>query len=488
MSEEVGVARFVIATRRYGTPEARLRACDAMDTAIGHLLRPGATVIGQHRRESTHSSFVLVAEMSEEEMARIRSLWPSEVLVERAVSYAPAPTARVEVLGDDGALSFARVIGFVTDKQGNLVERLSTITGYDGVAELTWAAEAGRLDTVIVRPWGEYWSRVEPIQDSASRIECARLPKGPGGWWHDVLGVDPRRRLGAGIKVGVIDTGVGPHPCLEAVADLGTFENGNREPHSGDAHGHGTHVAGLIGACPRDDRFGGVAHGVTLAAASIFGEAMNPSQADLANAVDAMSLEFEADLINLSLAGQDGSDIAREAIEQAFELGALCIGAAGNTGEQVQFPAAYAAVVAVGAFGRTSWGAPQSLCTLQRLKDAPGLQTEEYFVAKFSCHGDELFCSAPGVGIISTIPSRDGAQHLFTEMDGTSMASPLVCGTLAALLSEDAGYRALPRGRARAELARTILAASCRPLGLSPRYSGRGCPTYGPAHVGTGLA
>jgi len=45
------------------------------------------------------------------------------------------------------------------------------------------------------------------------------------------------------------------------------------------------------------------------------------------------------------------------------------------------------------------------------------------FLASFSCFGPTLACAAPGVGIVSTVPDRDGVAGAYMEMDGTSMAS-----------------------------------------------------------------
>lgn len=80
----------------------------------------------------------------------------------------------------------------------------------------------------------------------------------------------------------------------------------------------------------------------------------------------------------------------------------------------------------------------------------------------------------------SWLPFVAGAQPLDAGaggvMDGTSMASPVVCGALAAILSADQAYLSLPRNVARSEQARAILRALCRDLRLAARYQGRGIP------------
>ena len=78
------------------------------------------------------------------------------------------------------------------------------------------------------------------------------------------------------------------------------------------------------------------------------------------------------------------------------------------------------------------------------------------FLANFSSFGSDADVTGPGVGIIATVPERFGLQQPYAAMDGTSMASPAVCGALAALLAVSATYQALT-GSARAEEARAIL-------------------------------
>ena len=99
------------------------------------------------------------------------------------------------------------------------------------------------------------------------------------------------------------------------------------------------------------------------------------------------------------------------------------------------------------------------------------------FLAAFSCFGATLACAAPGVGIVSTVPDKNGASGAYMEMDGTSMASPAACGALAVILSKDATYKALPRDISRTTAARNALAQHCVPFGLAVKFEGRGLPT-----------
>lgn len=154
--------------------------------------------------------------------------------------------------------------------------------------------------------------------------------------------------------------------------------------------------------------------------------------------------------MNLSLGSEERSDILEDAIEDALEHGTLCICAAGNNAGAVNYPAAYQACVSVSAIGLAGWGPPGSLC-LSRLpdkRDRYGI--DNYYLANFSSTGAQVACAAPGVGIISTVPTGLGQAARYAAMDGTSMAGPAACGTLAARLSPDATYRIMPRDAHRA--------------------------------------
>ena len=90
-------------------------------------------------------------------------------------------------------------------------------------------------------------------------IDLPALPKfGPLSWWHLVVGMARyARNRGDGIKIGVIDTGVGPHPYLSHVKRLGSTAGGkyNSSPEAGaDVEQHGTHVSGIIAAVRRTVR------------------------------------------------------------------------------------------------------------------------------------------------------------------------------------------------------------------------------------------
>jgi hypothetical protein len=123
-------------------------------------------------------------------------------------------------------------------------------------------------------------------------------------------------------------------------------------------------------------------------------------------------------------------------------------------------------------------GTARDVLQQQYTQDPALLGSSNLFLASFSCFGPTLACAGPGVGIISMLPDRGGASGLYMEMDGTSMASPSVCGALAAILAADPTYGILSRDTSRSTAARSALSQHCELIGLAVQYEGRGLPHF----------
>jgi subtilisin len=333
-------------------------------------------------------------------------------------------------------------------------------------------------------PYSGFWIMLQEAPQSGSTVDCvaiAKAPAGGGGWWHSEMGVDVNAAgRGSGIKVGVIDTGCGPHPNLSQVNLVGVFVDGASLPggQALDVAEHGTHTSGIIGARPRNPGdYAGMAPDCDLFHARVFkSEDEGPSNADLINAIDALSRDSGCDLINMSLGGGSPSQGEEDAIRDAAERGTLCICSAGNAAGAIEFPGAYPECSAVSAIGQIGWAPSGTFSAGNRPKDASQLGSRNLFLATFSCFGPTLACAGPGVGIVSTVPDRNGLTGQYMEMDGTSMASPAVCGALAVILSQNANYKSLARDISRTNAARTLLAQHCKPFGLAVKFEGRGLP------------
>lgn len=345
---------------------------------------------------------------------------------------------------------------------------------------------------VVAEPHGDFWTLIVRGPVDGQNLVLSALPKdGRFGWWHQVCGIDSTAKLkGTGIRVGVVDTGLGPHPHLKHTRSVGAFIDGNYKPKAGaDVDRHGTHVAGTIAARATADAYTGAAPRVTLLAARVFPsreemvemnrdpDEFGANQGDIADAIDHLSRTGRVDLINLSLGSSAPSEIERDAIKDALERGTLCICAAGNDGATpISYPARFPECVAVSAVGQNGWGALGSPTAANYPNEPEKYGLQNLFLAEFSNFGPQVACAAPGNGIIATVPARPGQPQPFAALDGTSMASPMACGLLAAVLSSDAQYKALPRDARRAEHARTRLRAACVDIGLARHFQGSGIP------------
>jgi minor extracellular protease Epr len=227
---------------------------------------------------------------------------------------------------------------------------------------------------------------------------------------------------GKGIKVGVIDTGIAAHPDL-VIAGGVSFASYTTS--YADDNGHGTHVAGIIGA--RDNEVGGVgvAPEASLYAVKVLSNNGSGYLSDVVAGVD-WSITNRMDVINLSLGSSESSATLKAAVDQAYASGVVVVAAAGNSGtadgatNTVNYPAKYDSVVAVGATNGSD------------------------VRASFSSTGVEVEVAAPGVGITSTYLNGG-----YASLSGTSMASPAVAANVALLKQ---AYPGLSAGELRAKL------------------------------------
>jgi subtilisin family serine protease len=204
----------------------------------------------------------------------------------------------------------------------------------------------------------------EPMLDSALGMTGASVVQ-------EELGFD-----GTGIKVGVIDTGIDlQHPDLadrvtggfDFVGDAYDATDptsvpvpepgvGSR-PGGDDCGGHGTHVAGIIGAGgdPKANGARGVAPGVTFRAYRVFGCEGSTNDDTIAAAIE-LAFEDGMDIINLSLGSNNGfsNDFLSVALGRVLELGMIPVASAGNNGRAGVFtvgsPAAGTDVLTVASF------------------------------------------------------------------------------------------------------------------------------------------
>jgi hypothetical protein len=297
------------------------------------------------------------------------------------------------------------------------------------------------------------------------------------GWGQRAMRLDalPEAMNGKGTKVAVIDSGAAAntHPDLEKIKvgrDL-TQDPPNDRTWTVDTVAHGSHCAGIVAGPVGAPGIHGFAPEADVHVIKIFPGGRFSS---LLDALD-YCIDQEIDVVNMSLGSGQSSDLLLQKINQAKQHGVACVVAAGNSGDDVQFPGTSPDVLTVAAIGKpgeypaNSFHAQQVWASDGRPPDPDG-----YFSAKFSCHGPEIDVCAPGVAILSSVPP-DG----FGAWDGTSMAAPHVTGLAALIIAHHPDFAGPFRDRngRRVEQLFQLIKQSCVPLDLGdPNRTGAGLP------------
>jgi len=253
---------------------------------------------------------------------------------------------------------------------------------------------------------------------------------------------------GAGIGVAILDTGIDlAHQDLTGAVNAFTAFGSSCQ----DDAGHGTHVAGIVGARNNNVDVVGVAPAATLFCVKVLDQSGSGSDATVMAGLDWVlrmhaSMTPAIRVINMSLGRPgtvDDNPALRDLIAALDTAGVLVVVSAGNdasTDVTAQIPAAYPQVVSVASTTATG-GANQ--CRL--LARPIAIDTASYFTTD----GTTVTVSAPGedqedvsrsclitsVGILST---RLGGG--VTRMSGTSMAAPHVAGIAARLFQQHPAY------------------------------------------------
>jgi len=378
-------------------------------------------------------------------------------------------TLKVVSRADRTPVAGAEVIAFTDFANGAGADG---VTNNRGEVKLALGTSSRKLQRLYVFPRMSYWGLLKKNVIVSSGKEFGLRP-------IDLSFTDSKRffygdapdGIGAGIKVGVIDTGIAEHTDLLIDGGANTV-TGERENDFGDnGDGHGTHVAGIIaarGSAPSGVR--GLAPGVTLRSYRVFGKnSHGASNFAIAKAID-RAVADGCDLINLSLGGPDPDIATREAIADARAQGVVVIAAAGNDGrDPCSFPAADSLAIAVSALGRKGTF-PSDSSENGDVAKPYGKPDRKNFIAAFSNIGPEIDLTGPGVGVISTFPGG------YAALSGTSMASPAAAGIAARLLSrpEHTAILAMSRSQARSDAMAQVILQAATSLSLGPTFEGRG--------------
>ncbi len=305
-------------------------------------------------------------------------------------------------------------IDFISN-QGGIVKRK-----YKIIKAISADVPEESLYTIMKNPNVEYVENDEKVFAHIPIGTCQEVQvlKQTVPWGVGRIGsriVNAVGNTGKGVKVGILDTGIDyNHEDLKGNYRGGyNFVGNNNDPI--DDNGHGTHVAGIIGAEDNDIGVVGVAHQAYLYSVKVLAYDSTGSASDIVSGLE-WSVDNNMQVINMSLGSDDNSISVSRAIDNTFNAGVLIIAAAGNSGnasgsgDNIDYPARYSSVVSVGATD---------------INDNR---------ARFSSTGPSLELSAPGDHVLSTLN-----WNKYGVLSGTSMACPHVTGVAALVMSAEPG-------------------------------------------------
>ncbi|MFL8936306.1 S8 family peptidase [Rossellomorea oryzaecorticis] len=304
------------------------------------------------------------------------------------------------------------IVTFIEDIDWNALHtaKVEVLDSYEVISAVSVKASESEAAVLNDSP------RVSTIQESKTyEIRDQQISKS-----FPMLNITPDIQTvyrGTGVKIGILDTGVDlKHPDLKVNGGICVLEESCTRGYQDD-NGHGTHVAGVIGALDNEIGVVGVVPDAGLYAIKAMDSTGTGTTATILAGVE-WAIENKMDILNMSVTTDQDDPALKQMIDRAYNEGMLIVGAAGNNGtksgdgDTVLYPARYSSVIAVGA-----------------------VNDNQVRVAS-SATGNSLEFVAPGYNIYSTVPlagdSFDGIRDGYTYMTGTSMAAPYITGIIAA--------------------------------------------------------
>lgn len=269
---------------------------------------------------------------------------------------------------------------------------------------------------------------------------------------------------GKGVVVAVLDTGIDPHEDLtkpdNRILAWKDFVNQRKSPY--DDNGHGTHVAGIIAGNGNysNGKYRGIAPEAMLVGVKILNEEGSGKLSDVISGIewciDSLSA-LNIRVINLSIGSEVQESYRTDPLcrvtTAAWERGITICSAAGNSGPRLR--------------SINTPGINPVIITVGNLDDQNTLTNIDDILAPSSSRGptlDKLIkpdLIAPGTNITSL---KVGGGY--TTLSGTSMATPLVTGSVALILQKWPNL--IP------DQIKTLLMRKARDIGVGPNLQGAG--------------
>ncbi len=259
--------------------------------------------------------------------------------------------------------------------------------------------------------------------------------------------------LGQGVGVAILDTGISLHKDFveggNRVIAFEDFINGRKEPY--DDNGHGTHVAGIIGGSGYSSKgkYAGIAPACKFIVVKVLDHRGDGNISDVLAGLQWIidnRKKYNIRVVNISVgtAAKDSLDensLLVQGVNAVWDSGIVVIVAAGNNGP--------------GPMSISTPGISRKVITVGSSDDNVAVEVFGTRAKDYSGRGPTPYCIkkpdivAPGSNIISCNISRyitrgkngsvqlntADAPMMYTIKSGTSMATPVVSGAIALLLS-----------------------------------------------------
>lgn len=262
-----------------------------------------------------------------------------------------------------------------------------------------------------------------------------RVKETVGYWCEDIL---KKKYLGQGVGIAVLDTGIILHPDFDRRI-IGFADFVNRKKIIYDESGHGTHVAGILAGSGKMS--GGVYAGMAPEAELLIGKVLDQDgNGTVENVIEgirwilALRHDKKIRIVNISVGTQPGLDrkeekLLLEAVESLWDAGLIVVVSAGNYGPEegsVAVPGSSRKVITVGAADAVTTRNRE----MQKKWNYSGRGPTECCVVKPDV-------TAPGTSITSCSGNYvNRFKKPYVAKTGTSMATPVVSGAIACLLSK----------------------------------------------------
>lgn len=231
------------------------------------------------------------------------------------------------------------------------------------------------------------------------------------------------------VKVGIMDTGIkADHPDLTDNVDRElskSFIDGiSDEVALTDSNGHGTHVAGIIGAVGNNGTgVAGTCWNIDLVSLKVLND--NGNKDKLSDIIDAINYAEAKNIKILSLSASFEGHISKSFEETISNYSGLLVCSAGNRNLNIETANKYSKIYP------SIYTSDNIISVAASNVDDKIWKTDDYKGSNYGLVSVDL--AAPGASIYSTYAAENKA---YTNMSGTSMATPYVTGVAALIQSK----------------------------------------------------